>query len=381
MKVSHLLIAIIVILVFSIRSEGFPASKLQPKTNLIVQPASTLSTPRAAHQATTISPSLVLVTGGCSGTECSPVERSAELLDTRSGRSEKTSPMSEARVSHVAALLTDGRVLIAGGWTGRKTTASVEMFDPRTRTFVPADAMATPRMDATATPLLDGSILVAGGAIATNRAVAQTEMFDGAKGRFVAMNPMHEARAHHAAVRLSDGRVLVVGGLRERNTATTSAELFDPTTKTFSQTGAMRLARCKHSAALLKDGRVMVIGGSSDCEGRNRIAQTEIYDPQTGRFSDGPSLLNPRYKIVGATTVLPNGEVVVVGDAEDVEVWTPGRPTFVKASGSIGQRLAFSTATPLSEGKILVIGGYDNNIRPTAQTWVVNRSSVVGNSN
>jgi hypothetical protein len=180
---------------------------------------------------------------------------------------------------------------------------------------------------------------------------------------------------------LTDGRVLVVGGLRERNRASLSAELYDPATRTFTMTGAMRYARCKHSAALLKDGRVMVIGGSPNCEKQHRIALTEIYDPLTGRFSDGPSLLNPRYKIVGATTVMPTGEVLVVGDGNDVEVWTPGIPAFVKAGGSIGHRLAFSTATPLAEGKVLVLGGYDSDIRPTAQAWVVNRSISVDNSN
>src|SRR3546814_19605968 len=77
------------------------------------------------------------------------------------------------------------------------------------------------------------------------------------------------------------------------------------------------------SAVLLKDGRVMVIAGSSDCDDRRRLAQTEIYDPSTGQFTAWPPLLNPRYKIIDATTVLPSGEVVVAGDATDVEIWTP----------------------------------------------------------
>lgn len=357
------------------------ASEPLSNPNWSVQTAPKLSIPRAAHQATPLKPGLVLVTGGCSGTGCSPVERTAELLHTETGRSDMTSQMSEARVSHIATLLKDGRVLVAGGWTGSKTTATAEVFNPHSRDFSAVAAMATPRMDATATPLLDGSILVVGGAVALNRAIAQTEVFDPAKSGFVAAGLMHEARAHHAAVRLTDGRVLVVGGLRERQSATLSAELYDPATRIFTVTGSMRYARCKHSAALLKDGRVMVIGGSPNCEKQHRIAQTEIYDPLTGRFSDGPSLLNPRYKIVGATTVMPNGDVVVVGDADDVEVWTPGTPAFVKAGGSIGHRLAFSTATPLAEGTVLVLGGYDKAIRPTAQTWLVNRSIAAGNSN
>src|SRR3546814_6258626 len=78
---------------------------------------------------TAISPTLVLVTGGCSGSGCTPVERSAELVHIETGRSEVTQPMNEARVAHAAALLKDGRVLVAGGWTGDMATASAEVFE------------------------------------------------------------------------------------------------------------------------------------------------------------------------------------------------------------------------------------------------------------
>ncbi|HXF06661.1 MAG TPA: kelch repeat-containing protein [Blastocatellia bacterium] len=344
-----------------------------PTGGWTVQPTAGLSRPRAAHKVTVISSNSVLVTGGCSGVGCSPVERSAELLYLNKATSVVTQPMHVPRVSHVAALLKDGRVLVAGGWTGDATTSSAEIFDPPTRSFLPTKPMATPRMDATATSLPDGSVLIVGGATATNHPVRQAEVFDQEKGQFIPAGLMHEARAHHAAVRLNDGRVLVVGGQRGRNQATSSAEIFDPGTRTFTVTGSMRQARCKHGAVLLKDGRVMVIGGSNDCDERSRIAQTEIFDPRTGQFSSGPALLTPRYKIVDAATVLPSGEVVVAGDANDVEVWTPGMSTFTRASGRIGSRLAFSSAVLLPNSTVLVSGGYDNDIRPTAQAWLVRR--------
>src|SRR3546814_17197586 len=78
--------------------------------------------------------------GGCSGSGCTPVERSAELVHIETGRSEVTQPMNEARVAHAAALLKDGRVLVAGGWTGDMATASAEVFDPQHRSFSPVQA-------------------------------------------------------------------------------------------------------------------------------------------------------------------------------------------------------------------------------------------------
>ncbi|HEY0956348.1 MAG TPA: kelch repeat-containing protein [Roseateles sp.] len=332
-----------------------------------------LATPRAAHQATRLDSDLVLLTGGCSGASCSPAERSAELIDGRNGRSMPVADMRVARVAHAAARLDDGRVLVAGGWTGAATTAAAEVFDPSSRRFTALADMGSARMDATLTPLAGGGVLIAGGAAATNRPLASAEVFE--QERFVAVGAMREARAHHAAARLPDGRVLVMGGLVARNAATASAEIYDPRTRTFTATGAMQQRRCKHAAVALQDGRVMVIAGSPDCNEQRRIAQTEIFDPRTGEFTPGPALQNPRYKIVSAAAVTPQGEVVVAGDASDVEVWSPGAAAFVKARGPIGGALAFSTVTPLSGGALLVTGGYDADIRPTAQTWVVSRAA------
>lgn len=334
-----------------------------------VEPGTPISTPRAAHQATLLDGSVVLLTGGCSGASCTPVERSAELIDASIGQATAAVPMNVPRAAHAAARLTDGRVLVVGGWTGSATTATAEVFDPKAHRFSSVGEMRSPRMDATVTSLASGSALVVGGASATGRPLATAELFE--RNRFSAVVPMSEPRAHHAAVRLIDGRVLVVGGQVARGRATTSVEIFDPATRTFSPTGSLHLPRCKHAAILLRDGQVMVIAGSTDCNEQRRLAQTEIWNPSTGKFSLGPALLNPRYKVVSAAAVTNEGHVVVAGDASDVEVWAPGSPSFVKAAGTLGTGLAFSTATPLHTGDLLVTGGYDNDIRPTAQSWLV----------
>ena len=335
-----------------------------------------MNTPRAAHQATLLSPTEVLLSGGCSGAHCEPAERSAEILNTTTGQSLPTQPMHAPRIAHTAAPLPDGGVLVSGGWTGTATTASAEIFDRHSGSFRPVGPMTTPRMDATATPLRDGKVLIAGGARATNQPLAAAEVFDTSHGGFRPAASMAEARAHHAAVRLADGRVLVMGGLRSRHLATRSAEIYDPVGQRFVTTGAMLQARCKHAGVLLSDGRVMVLAGSSDCDDRRRLAETEIYDPKTGRFTAGPKLLNARYKIASAATVLPSGAVLIAGDADDVEVWMPGQPKFSKAGGGIGRGLAFSTATALPNGEVLVTGGYDEDIRATAGTWRVGHPPV-----
>lgn len=343
-----------------------------PRSGWSVASGPLISTPRAAHQATLLDTNFVLLTGGCSGVSCTPVERSAELIDGSTGQATAIGSMAVPRVGHAATRLTDGRVLVIGGWSGSATTATAEAFDPKTRSFHSVVEMSTGRMDATVTALANGSALVVGGAAATGRPLATAELFE--RNRFSAVVAMSEPRAHHASVRLADGRILVVGGQVARGRATTSAEIFDPATGAFSTTGSLGVPRCKHAALLLRDGRVMVIAGSTDCNEQRRLAQTEIWDPSTGKFSMGPALLNPRYKIVSAAAVTKEGDVVIAGDANDVEIWSPGSPSFAKAVGTIGKSLAFSTTTPLHTGDFLVTGGYDNDIRPTAQSWLISQA-------
>lgn len=354
---------------------AFATSLSGPASEWVVRASTSMSTPRAAHQATILGPNEVLLTGGCSGPGCSPIENSAEIYNLDTGRATPTKPMHDRRVSHVAARMPDGRILVAGGWTGVATTSSAEVFDAQRGAFLPVGALATPRMDATATSMSDGSILVIGGASATNQPIARSEVFGSSELSFRPAASLIEARAHHTAIRLPDNRILLAGGMRARNIATRSAELYDPITNRFVQTGPMLQARCKHAAVLLKDGRVLILAGSTDCDDRNRVAETEFYDPKTGTFSQGPRLLNPRYKIASAATVLPSGEVVIAGDANDVEVWTPGESSFARASGGIGRGLAFSTATALPSGDVLVTGGYNDEIRATSEAWLVSRRS------
>lgn len=347
------------------------ATPLPTAGRLSVSDGSAMLSPRAAHQATATAGGLVLLSGGCAQVNCDAVQRSAELHDPATGRHAATAPMREARASHAAAALADGRVLVAGGWTGSGVSAAVEVFDPGSRRFHAAAPMAVPRMDGTATPLADGRVLIAGGAMRTNQPTAAVEVFDPASNRMLTIASLATARAHHGAARLPDGRVLIVGGLTARRTATATAEVYDPTTRRFTPTGSLSQPRCKLAALALRDGRVMVLAGSSDCEDRQRLASTEIYDPATGRFEPGPPLLNARYKIASAATVLANGDVLIAGNADDVETWTPGTAAFARLSTGVGGEMSFSTATTLPAGGALVAGGYDERIVPTARTWRV----------
>jgi hypothetical protein len=44
---------------------------------------------------------------------------------------------NSAQNSHSATLLSDGRVLVAGGWNGTTAIANADLFDPDARTWGP----------------------------------------------------------------------------------------------------------------------------------------------------------------------------------------------------------------------------------------------------
>jgi hypothetical protein len=328
-----------------------------------------MSAARAGHQATALPTGQILVTGGCAGRGCSSILASAELYDPRSRSFRGVGQMLTPRVSHAAVLLSDGRTLVTGGWTSGGTTARAEVYDPVQDRFIGVDQMAVARASHVAVPLRDQRVLIIGGEVRTGVALSLAEIFDPARSRFATTNAMQAARSFHVGVPLADGRVLVAGGLSANGEVLRSAEIFDPATGDFRPTGDMSAPRYKHAAAVLRDGRVLVVGGSDGK--RERISSTEIFDPATGRFSPGPRLRWPRYKLPDAVAVLPAGAALVAGGAVRLELWDPSNRDFVAVAGQLEGLREFATASLLPTGEVLVLGGYDEHIRPSSSAWLV----------
>ena len=88
-----------------------------------------MSTARRIHTATMLSDGRVLVTGGYSG---SVLLTGAEIYNPVLGTWSLTDSMSTARVRHTATLLSDGRVLVVGGVSSSSHLASAEIYSPGT---------------------------------------------------------------------------------------------------------------------------------------------------------------------------------------------------------------------------------------------------------
>jgi hypothetical protein len=268
-------------------------------------------------------------------------------------------------------VLRSGKVLIAGGWIRHGVTDDAELYDPATGKFTVIAHMITKRGRPEATLLQDGNVLITGGGADTDGAgssITNAEIFDAVTLKFRATGAMHYARIAHTATLLADGRVLIAGGRGSQVNAST--EIYDPKSGTFRETGPMTTARYKHTAGLLPDGRVLIAGGSDERDWHGTLSSAEIYDPQRGTFTSTAPLHDARFKLPDEAVRLRSGQLLIAGGNRQAELYDARTGKFSVVGGDTGDARHYMSETLLSDGRVLLAGGYAYNPEATAQTWI-----------
>jgi Bacterial Ig-like domain (group 2)/Putative Ig domain/Galactose oxidase, central domain/Kelch motif len=178
-----------------------------------------MASARASHTATLLPNGLVLVAGGETGVGGNTIA-SAELYDPVANTWSSAGSLANSRVNHTATLLRNGRVIITGGSASSTTcgcTATSEIYDPVANAWSVGPSMSVPRENHIAVLLTDGTVLVAGGdysyATDSNGWIwASAEIYNPVAGTWSITGSMSTPRASAAATPLSNGAVLVAGG-------------------------------------------------------------------------------------------------------------------------------------------------------------------------
>jgi hypothetical protein len=309
----------------------------------------------------------VLVAGGYAAGALA----SAELFDPASDTWATTGSMIHPRRYHAASRLSDGRVLVTGAFPSYSNTA--EIYDPAVGTWSATGSLASGRSWHTQTTLPNGKVLVAGDGTAA-------ELYDPTTGTFGSGGTNADDRTEGWAVLLDTGKVLLAGGYMG-SIDEKICELYDPATNSWSQTGSLLAARENVYGVKLGDGRVLVAGGYGPIPSGTSyevLNTAEIYDPSSATWSATSNMAFPRTEL--SVSLLPNGAVLAYGGYDfynafdHTELYDPMAATWTTLSPAPMARFGHA-ATELVDGRVLVVGGSDTGLsEKTSHVFGLNKA-------
>ncbi|HEY2484443.1 MAG TPA: kelch repeat-containing protein [Candidatus Binataceae bacterium] len=220
------------------------------------------------------------------------------------------------------------------------------------------------RAGATATLLQNGMVLVAGGSSTSSGIRADAVLYNPASNTFSTLTShLSTSREFATATLLPNGKVLIAGGLDGPGDSpvTQTTDIFDPTTDTFIQGPTMSSAREHAAAVALSNGTVLIAGGDSG-SGANALSSTDIYNPSTNTFSSGPAMNHARTQLMATT--LYTGDALFAGGESDgtsdntAEAYSLKNNTFSNPIAMANGGREDGTATLLPSGNVLIAGGF-----------------------
>lgn len=203
--------------------------------------------------------------------------------------------------SHPSILLPDGRVLFVAG-AQAYTNYLTDIYDPVSDTCSDTTDPTTYFTGHTGTVLANGTVLVVGGD------QNQPQIFDPVTETWSDTGTMSVPRKGHHAIYLANNTVLIIGG---NASYPGSCEIYNASTGTWSPTSSMNHPRTNYTADYLWAQNKVLIAGGSDAYSSDFLSNAELYDPQTGTWTDTGNLSWPR--CLHKSLSLPDGSVLVIG--------------------------------------------------------------------
>ena len=238
----------------------------------------------------------IYVVGGFEATRTSPA---VERYDIRRRRWKSVRSMSLA-VNHPTAVAYRGDLYVHGGYAANlgltDPTGALQRYDPSRNRWSRLPSSPTARA-AHAVAVIGHRLYAAGGANETG-SLRSLDVYDFESRRWSRGPSFPPPARNHTAGVASGGRFYVLAGRDARNFA--AAARYDPRRRKWERLAPLRTARGGIASARLSDGRIVVLGGERLEPGGTTIAEVELFDPRTRRWSSLPDLRTPRHGLGGA---------------------------------------------------------------------------------
>ena len=266
-------------------------------------------------------PDAYLLLGGWNGKKASP---RVMRLDLAAKSLHPCLQLQVPRVRCLAARLTDGTILVAGGigMDGQGALRLAERLDPERKEAWKVGESHWTHLGGLLEALPNGRALLLGGTEADGKACG-AEVFEAATATFKVLDD-HPWPAHAASLALRSGQILILGGELHRKPVALLWR-FEPGSNSFTPLGKLGQARSRCTATLLSDGVELVFLGGRGLKGT--LASAERINLVTGRSNPGGHLTAPRER--HAAVLIPTGQVLVFGGGEGskasriLEDWNP----------------------------------------------------------
>lgn len=329
-------------------------------------PAAPMNVGRAFAAAATLTNGSVLVAGGYAGAVNHSSIASAEMYNPNSNKWTLVASMHAGRAGPLAVTLNNGKVLVTGGLGSQGLLTSCELYDPATNTWTMTGNMSQARFDQQLVLLNDGRVFVVGGGFGGGENNV-TEIYDPSTGTWTTEAPQPMARADMIAVKLRDGNILVAGGHTPKVT-TTLSEIYDPTANMWTATGPLNVPHNDAGGVLLKNGNALLAGGYTVYNDTDNTIQylytSEIFNETTNSWKMTGDMNFPRGESGLNIVLLKNGEVLVPGGNTQPETGLASAELYDSSTGKWSLAGTMSVAhgegamsVLLDTGEALAFGG------------------------
>lgn len=290
-----------------------------------------------------------------------------------------TPSLANAKSYHSTVRLTSGDVLIIGGQSNNGTTNEIQRFSAVSPglAFTTLTPLGKHRTNHTSTLLSNGKILVVGGYDPNEGALDSVELYDpnanNGLGSTISLTPLNLGRYGHSASLVAGDKVLIVSGTDLNFTKTNTVELYDPSANNgnggSTTLNNLGIPGTDYHQLIPFGNKVIIAGGWSDTGASDHVV---LYDYQANAGAGGATSLTPLNFPRGemGATLLSNNKILFTGGYDDngpiakVELYDP------MANGGTGSTTNLTdlsiakagfTANLMSDGKVLIVGGYDDD--------------------